>query len=74
MDEWKKIGTAAARQKYTNKIIEVFGEVDSISEDPYDRVGYVYLKVEPTETGDRRTVRCGTSTRRRGIACRRAPR
>lgn len=45
-DQWKK-DSNTAQKKYTGKVIELSGEVDSVAEDPYGKVGLVYIKARP---------------------------
>jgi hypothetical protein len=51
--EWAKDGEAA-RTKYKGKIVELNGDVDKPGDDPYCKVGYIYLKVKKALIG----VRC----------------
>jgi hypothetical protein len=51
--EWKKDSEAAAK-KYKGKIVELTGVVDHPDDDPYCRVGYIWLKPESGILG----VRC----------------
>jgi hypothetical protein len=53
--EFKK-DSKAATAKYKGKVVELAGEVSTVSGDPYDNVGYVFLKVP----GDILGVRCAT--------------
>jgi hypothetical protein len=57
--EFKK-DAKAAKEKYKDKVIELSGVVDSVSDDPYDNVGYVFLKVENDILG----VRCATTDKK----------
>lgn len=52
-DEWKK-DKEAAEKKYKDKVVELSGEVLNLGDDPYGRVGYIYLKIK----GDYIGVRC----------------
>jgi hypothetical protein len=51
--EWKKDREAAAK-KYKGKIVELSGVVDHPGDDPYCRVGYIWLKIKKDAFG----VRC----------------
>jgi hypothetical protein len=50
--EWKK-DREAAMKKYKGKIVELTGVVDKPSDDPYCKVGYIWLKVKKDILGPR---------------------
>src|SRR4051794_16467528 len=50
--EWAK-GIEAASNKYKGKIVELSGVVDHPSDDPYCKVGYIYLKIKSGGIGPR---------------------
>jgi hypothetical protein len=50
--EWKK-DAEAARKKYKGKIVELSGVVEHPDDDPYGRIGYIWLKAKSDILGPR---------------------